>query len=236
MVEIKGFIDTSFVEWYGKITSIVFTPHCNLRCNFCYNFGLVFEPEKYENLDAEVILMWLHENNDFVDALCITGGEPLLQSNIESFARKIKDIGLLVKLDTNGMLPEKLEAMIKKNLVDYVAMDIKAPLTPEAYSKITEVNFNESTLKKIKKSIEIIISSGIEHEFRTTVIPGFHGKEEIAEIAKSIKGANRYFLQKFMPETRYEHLNSLKPQSDEEMEALANVARRYIKEVKWRGK
>lgn len=235
-MEIKGFIDTSFIEWHGKITSIVFTTRCNLSCSFCYNFGLVFNPEKYESLDEEIILLWLNENSDFVDAVCITGGEPLLQKDIESFMKKVKNSGLLVKLDTNGMLPEKLQDVIKKKLVDYVAMDVKAPLTEEAYSRITEIDFDEKKLNRIKRSIKIIISSGIEHEFRTTVIPGFHGEKEIAEIARAIKGAKQYFLQKFVPETRYEHLNALKTQSDEEMEALANVARRYVKNVKWRGK
>jgi len=235
-MQIKGFIDTSFIEWNGKITSIVFTPTCNLRCNFCYNYGLVLTPENYESLDEEVIFMWLNDNRDFIDAVCITGGEPTLQKDVAEFCAKLKTLGFLIKFDTNGTNPEKLEELIEKKLIDYVAMDIKAPLESEKYSGAAGVEFDSEKLGKIKKTIGTIISSGIDHEFRTTVVPDFHSERDIEAIALSIKGARRYFLQKFQPATRYESMNKLKTQSDEEMEKLKNIAKEHIENVEWRGK
>lgn len=235
-MQIKGFIDTSFIEWNGKITSIVFTPDCNLRCTFCYNYGLVLTPENYESLDEEVIFMWLNDNRDFIDGVCITGGEPTLQKDIAEFCAKLKSLGFLVKFDTNGTAPEKLRELMGKKLIDYVAVDIKAPLEEQRYSEAAGIKFNEKELAKIKESISIILASGIDHEFRTTVVPSFHSDNDIEAMAKAIKGARRYFLQKFQPATRFEEMNKLKTQSDQEMERLKNIAKKHLQNVEWRGK
>jgi pyruvate formate lyase activating enzyme len=234
-MNIRGFVDTSFVDWDKKVSSVVFTGECNMRCTFCYNFGLVLHPDRFEVIPEKLILDYLKENSDFIDGLCITGGEPTLQRDLEAFCEKVKAFGLDVKLDTNGTQPEKVEQLIKKKLVDYVAMDVKAPLNPDKYSDLAGVNLN-GVMADIEKSIKLLIDSGIDHEFRTTVVPGVHTVEDIESISKSLAGANRYYLQKFQPNTRFDDLNKNHPQSDEKMEELAKIARKHVKNVEWRGK
>lgn len=234
-MNIRGFIDTSFVDWDKKVSCVVFTGGCNLRCGFCHNFGLVFHPEKFEEIPEDFIFEYLREHSDFIDGICITGGEPTVQDDLADFCRKVKTLGIAIKLDTNGTNPQLLKQLIDRRLVDYLAMDVKAPLEEKSYSRLAGVAFNGS-LADIKKTIDLMINSGIDHEFRTTVVPGIHTKEDIEDISKSITGAKRYYLQKFQPHTRFEDLNKNKTQSDEEMEELVKVARRHVKNVEWRGK
>jgi len=236
-MEIKGFIDTSFVDWDGNIVSTIFLPGCNFRCGFCHNHRLVLEPESFETVPEEVVFSFLRRNRDFLDGVCITGGEPTLHREyLKSLCSRIKELGLKVKLDTNGTRPEVLEELISQNLVDYIAMDVKAPLNPESYSRISGRNLNGS-LSEIEESIRMIINSGIDHEFRTTVIKGVHSREDIEAIARSIKRAKRYVLQKFVPHLALsQEFKEKESFTDEEMEALVEAARRYVREVKWRGK
>jgi pyruvate formate lyase activating enzyme len=234
-MKIRGFTDTSFVDWDGKISSVVFTEGCNLRCTFCYNFGLVLHPQNFDLVEEEHILGYLRENSDFLDGVCISGGEPTLQEDLLQFCRKIKGLGLGIKLDTNGMNPKLLKQLIDEGLIDYIAMDVKAPLNAKEYSEVAGVSLNGS-MDEIKHSIQIVIDSGLDHEFRTTVVPDVHTVESVEAISKSLVGARRFRLQKFQPHTRFEHLNVKKPQSDEEMEELAEAARRHVKEVDWRGR
>jgi pyruvate formate lyase activating enzyme len=140
-----------------------------------------------------------------------------------------------VKLDTNGMNPKLLKQLIDEGLIDYIAMDVKAPLNEKEYSEVAGVSLNGS-MDDIKRSIQIIIDSGLDHEFRTTVVPGVHTVDGVEAISKSLAGARRLRLQKFQPHTRFENLNVKKSQSDEEMEEFAEAARRHIKEVEWRGR
>ncbi|MFQ5800388.1 MAG: anaerobic ribonucleoside-triphosphate reductase activating protein [Candidatus Hydrothermarchaeales archaeon] len=234
-MNIRGFIDTSFVDWDKKVSCVVFTGGCNLRCSFCYNFGLVFHPEKFEEIPEDFIFEYLREHSDFIDGVCITGGEPTVQSDLVEFCRKIKHLELDIKLDTNGTQPKNVEQLLKEKLVDYVAMDVKAPLEEKSYSTVAGVTFNGS-FGNIKETIDIVINSDIDHEFRTTVIPNIHTKKDIEDISKSITGAKRYYLQKFQPHTRFDNLNKNKTQSDEEMEELVKVARRHVANVEWRGR
>ncbi|RMF89741.1 MAG: anaerobic ribonucleoside-triphosphate reductase activating protein [Methanobacteriota archaeon] len=234
-MNIRGFIDTSFVDWDKRVSCVVFTGGCNLRCGYCYNFGLVLHPEEFDRIPEELVLGFIEEHRDFLDGVCITGGEPTLQPDLEAFCRRVKELGVDVKLDTNGTNPERIEQLLMENLVDYVAMDVKAPLEPAAYSGVAGTSLNGG-LSDIKRTIEVIIASGIDHEFRTTVVPGVHTREDIEAIAASLKGAKRYYLQKFQPHTRFDELNKHPPQSDEEMEELAEAARRHVPETEWRGK
>jgi pyruvate formate lyase activating enzyme len=234
-MNIRGFVDTSFVDWDKKVSSVVFTAGCNMRCTFCYNFGLVLHPEEFDEVPEDFVLNFLSENTDFLDGVCITGGEPTLQPDLVDFIKKIKALGLGVKLDSNGSNPKSLSQLLDQGLIDYIAMDVKAPLEAEKYSKLAGVNLNGS-ISDIKKSIQLIKASGVDHEFRTTVVPGVHTKADIEAISKSLAGANRYILQKFQPHTRFEEMNKNEPQSDEEMEELASVARKHIENVEWRGR
>ncbi len=234
-MNIKGFVDTSFVDWDGRVSCVVFTGSCNLRCTYCYNFGLVLHPEKFESIPEELILDFIEEHSDFLDGVCITGGEPTLQKDLEGFCRKVKGFGVQVKLDTNGTNPQFLRKLIDDGLIDYVAMDVKARLEPAAYSGVAGTNLNGG-VSDIKRTIGVIIGSGIEHEFRTTVVPGQHTGDDIEAIARSLKGAKRYRLQKFQPHTRFDELNQHPPQTDEEMNELAEIARQHIENVEWRGK
>ena len=234
-MNIRGFVDTSFVDWDKKVSAVVFTAGCNLRCTFCYNFGLVLHPEKFDEIPEDFIFNFLEENSDFLDGVCITGGEPTLQPDLEDFIKKVRALGLNIKLDSNGTHPQLLAKLIDQGLIDYIAMDVKAPLEAEQYSKLAGVNLNGS-IGDIEKSIQIIKNSGVEHEFRTTVVPGVHTKDDIEAIAKSLAGANRYILQKFQPNTRFVEMNKNETQSDEEMEELAEAARKHIPTAEWRGR
>ena len=195
-VEIKGFIETSFLDWKGKIASVIFLPRCNFRCPFCHNRTLVLEPNKYETIPLELILKKLKTLSGWVDGVCITGGEPTMHPFLGTIIDKIHDLGFGVKLDTNGSHPDVLLSMINNKKIEYVAMDIKAPLSKEKYRLSAGVDVD---ISKIKESINIIIDSGIDHEFRTTIVPDLHHLDDIIDIVSFIKKAKRYTLQNFNP-------------------------------------
>lgn len=235
-MDIRGFIETSFVDWDGKIVSTVFTAGCNFRCIFCYNYELAINPEKFKQVPMDHIMDFLKEHSDFIDGLCITGGEPSLQNDLPDFCKKIKSLGFSIKLDANGTHPEMLQKLIEEKLVDYVAMDIKAPLNEEKYALLSGTCVN-SLLNKIKESVQLLLHSHLEYEFRTTVIPTMHSEEDIEKIAKEIKGARLYILQKFQPiNVLNPELKRQKSQKDEEMERLVQIAKKHLLKVKWRGK
>lgn len=201
----RGWQKTSLNEWPGKVCSVIFVAGCNFRCPFCYNRDLVLSPEKLPLVRDIDVLDYCRKNKGLLDGVMITGGEPLKDQKPETknkkgagglsdFIKKIRRIGLKVGIETNGTNPGMIEYLIKNKLVDYLAMDIKAPLEKGKYNRLTGVAAN---LRKIKKSIEIIINSKIDYEFRTTVVPGLLDKKDILKIVKSIKGAKKYYLQKF---------------------------------------
>jgi len=201
-MKIGGFIKTSLIDYTGKIACVIFTAGCNLRCKYCHNPELVL-PEKISKLKLipeDYIFQYIKSNIDLLDAIVITGGEPTLQNDLINFIIKIKSLGLLVKLDTNGTTPKILNKLIDLNLLDYIAMDIKAPLDIAKYQLIAGDIMNIEVLDKIKNSIWQIIKSGIPHEFRTTVVKQFLSKEDIYKISQSIKGCDSYCLQNYNPD------------------------------------
>jgi pyruvate formate lyase activating enzyme len=231
-MKIKGFIKNTFIEYPGKIAAMIFLPNCNFRCSFCFNPELILDSEKIKDVDEKEIFDYLEKQKKWIDGLVISGGEPCLHKDLPEFIKKIKSMDYLVRIYTNGTNPEMLEQLIGNKLIDSVAMDIKAPLTEESYEAVTNV---KDMLEKVKKSISLIMDSGMEYEFRTTVVPSIHSEKDIEEIAKSIKGADLLVLQKFLPENALDaKLKKLKTQSDEEMEKLVNITRKYVKDVKWR--
>jgi pyruvate formate lyase activating enzyme len=236
-MEIKGFIDVSFVDWDGKISSVIFLPNCNFRCPFCHNLNLVFNPEKLDTIPFGYIENQLNRQRGWTDGVCITGGEPTLHSDLPDLCSQLKEMGFLVKVDTNGTNPSMLKKLIENGLIDYLAMDIKAPLIIEKYSKATGVN-TEKLLEEVKESVEILLGSIMDYEFRTTIVPTLHEKEDIKQICHSLVGCKKYVLQKFDVSLGKETINpkfiKLKPFTDEKMQKFLTVAQKIIPNAKLR--
>lgn len=183
----------SLVDFDDYLCATIFTSGCNFRCPFCHNASLALNEDK-NVIPFNDVLMFLKERKGKLDAVTYTGGEPTLHPNLKEELKEIKKLGYLIKLDTNGSNPKLLKELIDEKLIDYVAMDIKNSF--DKYN-VTIASFNID-LNKIKDSINIIMSSGIDYEFRTTIIKEFHDTNDIKEIAKMIKGAKRYRLQKYI--------------------------------------
>jgi pyruvate formate lyase activating enzyme len=189
---IKGIQKLSLIDYPGKVACTLFTFGCNFRCPYCHNPELVVDDGSPPISEVDV-LRFLDERKGFLDGVCITGGEPTLHNDLPDFIKRIKGLGYSVKLDTNGTNPEMLRRLIGERLVDYIAMDVKAPL--EKYENVVRMKVD---LGKIAESVEIV-KAFPEHEFRTTVVPELLAKEDILTIAEWLKGARRFFIQQFKP-------------------------------------
>lgn len=192
-MKIKGLQKTTLLDFPEKLACTVFTGGCNFRCPFCHNASLVLRAGEAQEISEADFFNYLNKRKGMLDGVCITGGEPTLCPDLEDFIKKIKELGLLVKLDTNGTFPEKIESLLDKGLVDYVAMDIKNSKSKYALTAgISE--FSDS----VEKSINIIINKAPDYEFRTTVVRELHTPQDIAEIAKWIRNSKKYFLQAYV--------------------------------------
>lgn len=211
-MKIGGIQKTSLLDYPDTISAIIWTIGCNFRCPFCYNKDLVFG--RVVTISEEEVLSFLEKRKVMLEGLVISGGEPLLQDDIVSFAEKVKKMGYLIKIDTNGMYPEMLKELIDRKLVDYIAMDVKAP--KNKYDSLSGVKVD---IKKIEKSIEIIRSSLINYEFKTTFASNLLTREDIVEIAKWLKGSKRFYLQQFNNEANLisSKLQNSKPYSKDEL-------------------
>lgn len=233
-MEYAGFIKQSLVDYPGQITSVLFTRGCNLRCPFCHNPDLLIKPKNYvPATDIEAVLKFLEERQGFIDAVVISGGEPTLNSELSDDIKRIKALGYLVKLDSNGTNSSMLEALIRDGLLDYVAMDIKAPVEYKRYEqacgKLTSADFFQ-----IRNSINLLNHlSDVQVEFRTTVVPLLHSPQDIEDIARYIEGADRYTLQQFNPRVTLDPAyGEVVPFSKDEMEDMATLCAAYVKKVK----
>jgi pyruvate formate lyase activating enzyme len=197
MIEIKGFLETSFLDWPGKICSVIFLPYCNFRCPYCHNHPLVFHPELYPSIPFEDILDCLSSLRDWIDGVCITGGEPTLHVDLPLLIRELKRNGFLVKLDTNGSNPQVLEELIRAGEVDFISMDVKAPLDPFSYRGSIGLSID---LDLILRSIEILKKEKVEYQFRMTVVPRLHREQDIETLADQLRVGKRFVLQNFNPE------------------------------------
>jgi len=191
-MKIGGLQKTSLLDYPGEISAIVWTIGCNFRCPFCYNRDIVLGNVK--SISTQELFSFLEKRKGLLDGVVITGGEPLLQDDIFDFCKKLKKMSYLVKIDTNGTFPEKLKELIEKRLIDYVAMDIKAP--KNKYGKLTNVKVN---IKKIEESIKVLQNSNMDYEFRTTFVPELLIKDDIIEIGKWLKNSKKFYLQQFKP-------------------------------------
>jgi pyruvate formate lyase activating enzyme len=185
---------SSFIDYPGKICAVAFTTGCNFRCPYCHNPELVDGSLFPDMFPEDEVLSFLASRVGKLDALSITGGEPCLQEDLMPFMKRVKDLGFLVKLDTNGSKPEMLAGIIGQGLADYIAMDVKAPL--EKYPAVTG---RGSWEQEILSSIRMVMGSGISYEFRTTLVDRLLCPDDVREIGKLLKGAKRYMLQRFVP-------------------------------------
>lgn len=232
-MKIAGLQKTTLIDYPSKIACTIFLWGCNFRCGYCYNTDLVIR-ECRENFSKEKILNFLEKRKGKLEAVCITGGEPLI--NIDTgFLEDIKKIGYLIKIDTNGSFPDKLKELIDKGLVDYVAMDIKG--SREKYSEIVQINVD---LNEIEKSVKLVYDFG-DYEFRTTIVERFHNREEMKEIGEWInkicKGnPKRYFLQGFKNKGDFidEKFKEEKEVSEEYLNKLKKIAEKYFEKVEVR--
>lgn len=190
-MKICGFQKLSLVDFDGHMSATLFTSGCNFACPFCHNSNLVISNSDPE-INAQDIFEYLQKRKGIIDSVVISGGEPTLHKDLIDFIKKLKKLDLLIKLDTNGTNLEMLKYLVENNLIDYVAMDIKNSI--QKYNITIDRNLN---LQTIQSSIKYIMNSGIDYEFRTTIIKEFHTLEDIKNISKLIKGAKRYYLQKF---------------------------------------
>lgn len=218
-----GVQKTSLLDFPDKLSAIVFTQGCNFRCGYCHNPELIVMKEPA--LTEPAFFEFLKTRTGKLDGVVITGGEPCLQKDLIDFIKTIKQMGFLVKLDSNGTFPEKIQEALP--FLDYIAMDIKAPL--EKYSLVTNSAINPD---KIKESINIIMTSGIDYEFRTTVVKSQLSYEDFAKIGKLIKGAEKYYLQKFIPsKTLDEKMMNEKTYSESEFNEIMAILKPDIENV-----
>lgn len=220
-LRIKGFIEVSFLDWPGKVCSVVFLPGCNFRCPFCHNWRLWAEPEAFLDFPLDYILERIGEFEGWIDGVCISGGEPTLHPGLRDLILAFKRRGLGVKLDTNGSNPEVLEALIGEGLLDHVAMDVKAPLDPVRYGRAAGV---EVDLGRIRRSLEVLRSSGLPYTLRTTVVPGVHREGDILELARQLRGFGGLVLQAFCPDDAFDpSLRSTKPYPPQRLRELQGL-------------
>ncbi len=235
-MEIKGFVGVSLSDWDGKVSSVVFLPGCNFRCPFCYNKGLVLHPEEMPTVAYGQVEAYLETNQKWIDGVVLTGGEPTLHGDLPLLCARIKKMGFRVKVDTNGTNPAMMNRLIDEKLVDYVALDVKAPLTKEKYSEACGVGAGPF-LGKVGGVIQTLLNGSVEYEFRTTVIPTLHQTEDIEKICLTIKGCRKYALQNFKSEveTINPKYQNLKPFSGTQMENFLNVAKKIVPNTIVRG-
>jgi pyruvate formate lyase activating enzyme len=230
-MKIGGLQKVTLVDYPGKLACTVFLSGCNFRCPFCYSKELVLPEEirKQPEISEDEFFNFLEEKRGLLEGCVLCGGEPTIYGEeLIIFIKKIKKKGFLIKLDTNGTDPETMKRLIEEKLVDYIAMDIKAPLSKEKYS-LASGNKNVD-VEKIKESIALIKNSGVDYEFRSTIVPSIHSKEDIIMMAKDISPAKKYFLQGFRGEkgTIDEKLKDVKPYSDEFMKEVGEEIKSYF--------
>lgn len=220
---IKGFIETSFLDWPGKLASVVFTGGCNFRCPFCHNSDLVLSHTKMPSIPNQHVMATLRRFKKWVNRVVVTGGEPTLQPGLPHFLQSLKENGFLIKLDTNGSNPELLKVLAGKGLIDYVAMDVKGPLA--RYDRWCGVNVD---IGKIEESIKFLLEGSIDYEFRMTLVPFLHREQDAYDVAEEIRPARRFVVQTFIPRnTLNPAYTQVKPFTPDKMTAIRETVR-YI--------
>ena len=231
MVEIKGLEKFAPRDFPGFIAATVFLGRCNFKCPFCHNADLVLRPDSLPTFPLDYFLAFLDMRKDWLEGVCITGGEPLLNNDLEVLLAIIKERNLLVKIDTNGAFPGRLDSLIKKGLLDHVAMDVKT-----SFEKYPEAAGGPVNIENIKKSIAIIRESGLDYVFRTTAVPGLVDREDIENISAALQGSKMFRIQQYVPHNTLESdYENIKPYPAEELRDWVKIAEPNFTEVRLEG-
>jgi len=225
---IRALIETSMVDWDGKITMVLFFDRCNFMCPYCQNWELIRHPKRFPIIEWDEVIKKLNAKKGWIDGVVLTGGEPLIfKKEVFRIAENLRKLQLGIKLDTNGAYPEILQELIKEKLIDYVAMDVKAPLNSSYYIAAGK----RVNLKKIEKSIEILLQNLVDYEFRTTCVPGIIDEDAICRIGERIRGAKRWALQQFVPDNAYKEEYRTKKNYKLSLQRLQIIAQQYVLNV-----
>ena len=234
-MKLYGLQKMTLLDFPGRVACTVFLGGCDFRCPWCHNYELAVgsaEPV----MDEEEFFAFLKKREGLLEGVAVTGGEPCLSKELPAFLRKIREMGFLTKLDTNGAHPELLEQILREGLADYVAMDIKN--SPGKYFLTTGLTGSETQqevlLGRVRRSIRLIMELAPDYEFRTTVISQFHEEQDFAEIGEMIRGARRYFLQSFTDRDTVPY-GGLSAPGKEELMRYAEQVRRFVPDVQTRG-
>lgn len=228
-MKIHGLMKMTILDFPGKVACTVFLGGCDMRCPFCHNSELL-DPEAPAEMDENDLLAFLRKRQGLLDGVVFTGGEPLLRKDLPDLMRKIREMGFLIKLDTNGNHPDRLIEIVEEGLVDYVAMDIKN--SPEKYGETIGIPGFDIT--KVRKSVGFLLQGKVPYEFRTTIVRQFHDEESMRGIAEWIDGADRYYLQEFV-DRETEKYSGLQACSKEQMETFLEIVKTRVKEAELRG-
>jgi len=219
---IKAVIKTSFLDWPGNISTVLFLGGCNFRCPYCHNKELVLSSHKMKDISFDKVKKILTQHPGWIDGVVISGGEPTLYSRLIPLIKIIRNMGLKVKLDTNGSKPNILRKLIKEKLIDYIAIDFKAPLQKDIYARCIGIDI--PILSKIKRSIRLLLREEVEYEFRTTVCPVLLEEKDIYKMAKDIRGAKRFILQNFKANnTLNPRFEKIVPYSEKRIEEMKKI-------------
>ena len=229
-MKFNGFQKLTLLDFPGKVACVVFTAGCNFRCPFCHNGDLVTGEGEPQELSKQEIFDFLKKRQGVLDGVVITGGEPLLHADLPEFIQEVRALGYAVKLDTNGYLPDRLQAVVASGLVDMVAMDVKN--APEKYAETT--GLASVDVERIKESIAFLLSADIDVEFRTTVVKELHSPQDIVGAARMIQGAKKYFLQNFRPSETV-ICDGLSAFSSQELQGFLQKVREIVPNAQIRG-
>lgn len=230
-MHVKGWVKSSLVDFPGRIAASLFSGGCNFRCPNCHNADLVLHCNQLPDLAEDEIWAFLEQRRGLLDGVVLSGGEPTLQPDLLAFIARLHGLGFLVKLDTNGYLPDLLEEAIADRAVDYVAMDVKASLPKYAEAAGVEIDTT-----RIARSVALLLGSEIEYEFRTTVVPGLLDEDDIVRIGQRIAGARAYYLQQFVPRNTLDPaMLDRQPYTASRIRAMAELAQPSVESVGVRG-
>lgn len=227
--KIKGFIDLSLVDWDGRTSAVIFLPKCNFRCPYCYNKTLITGSHTMPTVPFSEIKRYLVRSRGMLNGVVITGGEPTIHSELSALCSEIKKLGLLVKLDTNGTNNVMVQQLIAGNLVDYIALDVKAPLTLSRYSQAVGVDMSE-LLAEVSSTVDALLATSVAYEFRTTLVPTIHTRQDLEDICSRVEGCDKLVLQNFRGgvETVDPRFSKIVPFSETEMAAFLKLAQTIV--------